>query len=103
MIQNRNLRRLARRIAQRDEMRVGDFLQVKVGGDDVAEHEHFNPSWYSPPAFVTKPEVSSVDNRRKAVARGMPVRSASALSDRRRSLNENVLNNSSALAAASTV
>jgi hypothetical protein len=39
VIQNGNLRRLARRIPQRNKVRARDFTQIQIGGDDVAEHE----------------------------------------------------------------
>jgi hypothetical protein len=55
------------------------------------------------PFWSQKRAASSVDSKRNAVARGIPVRRASSLSDRRRSWNVKVLSSSSALSAASTV
>jgi hypothetical protein len=39
VIQNRNLRRLARRVAQRDQVRMGRLAQVEAARHDVPEHE----------------------------------------------------------------
>src|SRR5439155_19042060 len=43
VIQNRNLRRLARGVAQGDEMRVRGLAQIEAAGDDVAEDEALDP------------------------------------------------------------
>jgi hypothetical protein len=89
------------RVASRSAtVRLRDFLEIQIGGDDVADDGISRQLILD--ADLGEAEASSVD-RRNAVARGMPVRDASSLSDNRRSANEKVLSSSSAFAAASTV
>ena len=79
------------------------LAQVEAAGDDIAEHEALDPELVGAVLLGEKPDCSSVERSRNAVARGMPVRLARSASDSRGSRNEKTLRSSSALAAASTV
>ena len=101
VIQNRDLRRLARRVAQRDQVRMRRLAQVEAAGDDVAEHEALDAELVGAVLLGEKPRLlerrqqaergrarecryGSRDRRATAAARGTRRRSAAPAPWRRR-------------------